>query len=286
MKGLTLLVAMFAVPWVLLRTTGHRLGERFADWVLPDERPASYRLALLILWVARHLAPKESLAATYLLEARAEVEEANRSGQLLGLLRLVVPLIPQAPRARGLSKRAVDVFVAATTIAFVAPVLAVIALVVRVSSPGPVIYREIRIGQGQREFWVLKFRTRRSETESSGHRIDGAVRRWDSVTPIGRYLVWSSLDELPNLFNVLRGDMSLVGPRPYRPLELKTLEPHHLDRFAVRPGVTGVEQVDEQVRAFVEVRDKDVEYARAHSFRGDMRLLLRTFKVAFHRRKV
>ncbi|HEY0416380.1 MAG TPA: sugar transferase [Gaiellaceae bacterium] len=190
-------------------------------------------------------------------------------------------------------KRGLDVAVSSVALLLLTPVFAVIAWLIRRDSEGPVFFRQTRIGMDMREFTFLKFRTMRQGTSAADHEAyvresmkgDGAperdglykLERSDAVTRVGRFLRRTSLDELPQLLNVLRGDMSLVGPRPCLPYEAEMFLPHHYERFAVPAGITGLWQVMARAHAtFREALDMDVAYARGWSFGLDLRLLLRT----------
>ena len=157
-----------------------------------------------------------------------------------------IPLRRIQPSALGTrawrAKRVLDVCCAAALLAFAAPVLAVVAAAVRLTSPGPILYRQTRVGQHGRHFELLKFRSMRLE-----HPGD---RQWDAprqdLTPIGGFLRRSGIDELPQLWNVLRGDMSLVGPRPERPFfveQFAATVPGYRDRHRLAVGLTGWAQV-------------------------------------------
>ena len=197
------------------------------------------------------------------------------------------------PRSSRLLKRSVDLIGASILLALTAPLMAVIALRIRRDSPGPVFFRQVRLGMNMREFTVLKFRTMLDGTEATPHRdyikqimtpaalpTSNRLYKLDrsgDVTHVGRWLRKTSLDELPQLFNVLRGDMSLVGPRPPIPYELELFEPHHYERFNVPAGLTGLWQVEARARStFREALDLDTSYARSWSLGLDLRLLLRT----------
>jgi len=205
------------------------------------------------------------------------------------------------PRSSRLLKRTVDVVGASVLFLLTLPVMAVVALLIRLDSPGSVFFRQVRLGAEMREFNLIKFRTMRDGTASEPHReyirdimdrgaAPGAgalykLQREDAVTGVGRWLRRTSLDELPQLINVLRGDMSLVGPRPCIPYETEFFSAHHFDRFLVPAGMTGLWQVEARAHAtFAEALDLDVAYARGWSFGLDMRLLLRTPLLVFHRR--
>jgi exopolysaccharide biosynthesis polyprenyl glycosylphosphotransferase len=208
-----------------------------------------------------------------------------------GLPLLGLPPNHASPVARAL-KRAIDVTVSALALIILAPVFAYIALRIRLDSDGPVFFRQTRLGTNMTEFTALKFRTMKVGTDQSVHRAavrlsssGGAdpemgmykLERADAVTGFGRGLRRTSLDELPQLINVLRGDMSLVGPRPCIPYETENFEPHHLERFAMPQGITGLWQVTARANCtFLEALEMDVAYVRGWSLGLDLRLLLRT----------
>jgi exopolysaccharide biosynthesis polyprenyl glycosylphosphotransferase len=199
-------------------------------------------------------------------------------------------------------KRCLDILVSAVLLALVAPVMLVIAFLIRRDSPGTVFFRQTRLGIDLHEFTLLKFRTMHEGTDEAPHReyikqimtsdaLPGSnnlykLERADSVTRVGRWLRKTSLDELPQLINVLRGDMSLVGPRPLIPYELELFSPHHFERFLVPAGLTGLWQVEARAHStFGEALDLDVAYARGWSLGLDLRLVLRTPLVMFRKRE-
>jgi len=211
---------------------------------------------------------------------------------LEGLPLIELPPI-RLPRSAKFMKRTVDVVGAATLMLLTAPLFAVAALAIKLDSPGPVLFRQTRLGKAQRPFTLYKFRTMRVDVDTEEHRkyiaatmnADLAANgnglyklpRLDAVTVVGSFLRKTSLDELPQLFNVLRGDMSLVGPRPCIPYETDFFKPHHFDRFLVPAGITGLWQVTARAHStFGEALDMDVAYARGWSFGLDLRLLCRT----------
>jgi lipopolysaccharide/colanic/teichoic acid biosynthesis glycosyltransferase len=137
-------------------------------------------------------------------------------------------------------KRALDVFVAAVALVVLSPVLAVAVVLIWLSDPGPILYHGVRIGRDGAPFRMLKLRTMRVRA------IEGAAittRNDPRVTPIGRFLRKSKLDELPQLINVMRGDMSLVGPRPEAPVYVALYTPYQFRALSVRPGITGLTQI-------------------------------------------
>ena len=209
-----------------------------------------------------------------------------------GLALLGLPAAKPFPFAEEL-KRALDVALSALALALTAPLLVYVALRIKRDSPGPVFFRQTRLGRDMREFTMLKFRTMYVDTDDAEHReyvrrtmtasalpnANGIYKleRERSITPFGRLLRKTSLDELPQLINVLRGDMSLVGPRPCLRYETENFAPHHFERFLVPAGITGLWQVTARAHStFGEALDLDVTYARSWSLGLDLWLLLRT----------
>ena len=197
-----------------------------------------------------------------------------------------------SPAARVL-KRSIDVLGSSLALALAAPLMAYIAWRIRRDSPGPVFFKQTRLGLNAREFTALKFRSMKVDTDPEEHRryvrdtagsavaTEGnglfKLERNDAVTPFGRWLRKTSLDELPQLINVFRGDMSLVGPRPCIPYETENFETHHFERFDVPAGITGLWQVTARANStFREALEMDVAYARCSSLGLDLRLLIRT----------
>ena len=185
-------------------------------------------------------------------------------------------------------KRLSDVALTCALLAASWPLLLVIAAAVRLSSPGPVFFVQTRIGLGGAPFRMIKFRSmyidaerRRAEVAALSDRegICLKVRNDPRITPVGRVLRRASLDELPQLFNVLAGDMSLVGPRPALPEEVSLYPPEAHRRHAVRPGITGLWQVSGRADiGFSEMIALDLDYAQRLSPGLDLRILLKTFR--------
>jgi exopolysaccharide biosynthesis polyprenyl glycosylphosphotransferase len=197
------------------------------------------------------------------------------------------------PRSSRMAKRAIDLVGASFVLLITAPLLVAIALAIRRDSPGPALFRQPRLGKDMREFTLLKFRTMAIHADDSAHRayiaqtMDASapvganglykLNRADALTRVGRWLRRTSLDELPQLINVLRGEMSLVGPRPCLGYEVEHFAPHHFDRFLVPAGLTGLWQVRARARGtFGEALDLDVLYAHSWSLGLDLSLLART----------
>jgi len=196
---------------------------------------------------------------------------------------------------RHVGKRAFDLVVGLLCLVLFSPVLFLVALLVRLTSPGPVLFRQTRVGQDGRVFRMYKFRTMWTgssdrlhreyvakllvEPEGSSTVRNGLYKLTDDprVTRLGAILRKTSLDELPQLFNVVRGEMSLVGPRPMLPWEIEMLGPVHQQRLAVPQGITGLWQVSGRNRlTMTQALDLDVEYVRRTCLLFDLWILVRT----------
>lgn len=190
--------------------------------------------------------------------------------------------------------RALDIVLSLLAILFIAPTLGLIALAVRLQDGGPVLFRQVRIGQGGAAFHCLKFRTMAPDAEAmlplledGEWRASRKFRRDPRVTPLGRFLRVSSLDELPQLLNVLRGDMSLVGPRPIVFDEAGLYGRRLADYCAVRPGLTGLWQVAGRNDVPYPRRvAMDVWLVRNRSLRVYLLILLRTLPAVLGREGV
>ncbi|MGE4481863.1 sugar transferase [Acidocella sp.] len=188
------------------------------------------------------------------------------------------------------AKRGVDIVVSLLLLVLLAPLLAGLALLVRCSGPGPVIFRQARTGVRGRGFVLLKFRTMRHQP---GAPFRQACRGDARVTPVGRFLRRTSLDELPQLVNVLRGEMSLVGPRPHAPetmvegVRFESALALYRRRHDMRPGMTGLAQIRGQrgetphLRALEGRLASDLEYIQNWSVALDLSILLRTLPVIY-----
>jgi len=192
----------------------------------------------------------------------------------------------------GLAKRALDILLAALGLVLLAPLLAYIALRIKLDTPGPALFRQERVGRGGRLFRIHKFRTMRVTEGGAQITAAGDAR----ITRVGCWLRRGKLDELPQLIDVLKGDMSLVGPRPEVPRYMALVAPEVRARIlAVRPGITGpaaLEFRDEErllaaaqdpERAYVEqimpIKQRyDLDYVARHGVLGDLRIIARTLR--------
>jgi lipopolysaccharide/colanic/teichoic acid biosynthesis glycosyltransferase len=194
--------------------------------------------------------------------------------------------------------RAIDLVGAVAMLALLSPLLAIIALVVKLDSPGPAIYRQRRLGKDLEPFSVAKFRPMYEGVAADTHRIHVEQMIADDkrgakpmqkleedarVTRFGSFLRRTSIDELPQLWNVLRGEMSLVGPRPPIQYEVESYPPQAFRRFAVRPGVTGLWQVrGRSLLTFPQMIELDAEYVERRSVLLNLKILLLTVPTVLH----
>ncbi len=199
-------------------------------------------------------------------------------------------LLRNVRRATGLAKRCFDFAVAALAIVFLSPALLTIALLIKIFDPGPVFYGHRRLGRQGAAFDCLKFRTMKVNAQEELRQIlasdPAAAAEWEQtqklrndprVTKLGAFLRKTSLDELPQLFNVLRGEMSLVGPRPITSSELERYGRQRRYYLAVRPGITGLWQVSGRSNASYDLRVRlDREYLEEWSWLGEVWILLMT----------
>lgn len=190
------------------------------------------------------------------------------------------------------AKRAFDILVAGVAVLFMAPLLIVIVIAIKATSSGPALFHQYRYGYRNRPFKIYKFRSMRTDCcDIRG--VKQAVQGDARVTRIGRLLRKTSLDEIPQLFNVIKGDMSLVGPRPHVPgmlaaeLPYEHLVPYYFQRHTARPGITGLAQVNgcrgstvEPNRAISRI-DYDLVYIETWSLRMDIMIIARTVRREF-----
>jgi undecaprenyl-phosphate galactose phosphotransferase/putative colanic acid biosynthesis UDP-glucose lipid carrier transferase len=239
---------------------------------ISQERVLSIQSGLRLVPRAIYIVPNETVAGLFALPVR----------QIGSTIAVETQKVPMSTLARG-AKRAIDIVIAASALIFLAPVLFVIAAAIKLDSSGPVFFRQRRNGYRGREFRILKFRT--MSVLEDGDSVTQARRDDQRVTRIGRWLRKSSFDELPQLLNILRGEMSLVGPRPHAvahdELYAKLIENYEL-RQHVKPGVTGWAQVNglrgetPTVDLMFRRIEFDLWYAANSSVMLDLHILVRT----------
>ena len=193
----------------------------------------------------------------------------------------------------GFWKRTLDVLLIVLALPFLIPLALMITLLIRIGSPGPVLFKQERIGYQGRRFRCYKFRSMFMDTETATHQghlhqlmnSNIPMQKMDSkgdprIVPFGVLLRASGLDELPQLINVLRGEMSLMGPRPCLPYEFDNYLPWQKERFNTVPGLTGLWQVSGKNRTtFMEMIELDIRYAKNKTFLWDLKIILMTVPV-------
>jgi len=212
-------------------------------------------------------------------------EEPVAPSESLGQCANLIWTVPEK-RSYRVAKRIIDVVFSGLFLLVGAPFLAVVALAIKLDSRGPVIFKQTRVGRGGRHFTFYKFRSmaidaeRRKDEIEHLNEVSGPVfkvRNDPRVTRVGRILRRFSLDELPQFYNVLKGDMSLVGPRPPLPEEVRRYQPWHLKRLSVTPGITCLWQVNGRSRiGFDEWVRLDLEYIAKRSILLDVIIIART----------
>lgn len=251
----------------------------------------SFRALELLVEQCFHLGVAVSVVPHTLQRLPARLElRPTRDGALF-------QLHPKGLRLPQLAmKRAMDLVLCTLGLLLLAPLMLLIAVAIKLDAPGPVLFKQLRAGVGAQPFWMLKFRTMRADADrlkatmqhlnESGDPRLFKIRQDPRITRVGRVLRQTSLDELPQLINVLRGDMSLVGPRPFFPDDLERYAAHHFERLHVLPGITGLWQIRGRsaVTDFEEVVELDRSYIRNWSLALDFEILLLTVPAVFRSR--
>ncbi|MBQ8148067.1 MAG: exopolysaccharide biosynthesis polyprenyl glycosylphosphotransferase, partial [Lachnospiraceae bacterium] len=204
---------------------------------------------------------------------------------LMGLSVINIRYVPLSNTGNMVLKRAMDIVGSLCGIVLVSPLLLIIAIAIKLTSPGPVIFKQERVGLHNVPFYMYKFRSMEQQTEADEKKA-WTVKNDPRVTPIGKLLRRTSLDELPQLFNILKGDMSLVGPRPERPLFVEKFKeeiPRYMIKHQVRPGLTGWAQVngyrgDSSIPKRIE---HDLYYIENWTLGFDIKIIILTFFTGF-----
>jgi lipopolysaccharide/colanic/teichoic acid biosynthesis glycosyltransferase len=213
-------------------------------------------------------------------------EELKAAGSIIIERAIQVPQNPQVG-VGAVSKRALDILIACTALILLSPLLLFVSIAILIETGRPVMFAQRRMGQGGKFFTVYKFRSMTQDAECKLHEVrannqikDGPIFKWKTdprITRVGRFLRRTSLDEAPQLFNVLLGSMSRVGPRPPLESEVLQYEDWQLRRLAVRPGMTGLWQVSGRSDlSFTQMVQLDIEYVNRWTPWLDIQLLLRT----------
>jgi lipopolysaccharide/colanic/teichoic acid biosynthesis glycosyltransferase len=231
-------------------------------------------------------------------EPSSNTELSTDHARALYLLSFAQPNAARNRTAYTIAKRIIDAVLSAVLLVVLSPLMLVIAIVVKMTSDGPAILAQERVGQGGRVFYFFKFRSMYNNLDQSADRRfaqayvngqstpptpgDGVFKPAGNrrVTAVGRILRKTSLDELPQLFNVLRGDMSLVGPRPSMPYEVDVYKPWHFRRLEVLPGITGLAQIrGRSSLSFRDIVEIDLAYIESRTILLDLTILLKTVPV-------
>ncbi len=231
------------------------------------------------------------------LGTASQVQASNVLGLRPGLLEPTELIELQSKRSRAI-KRSGDIVFSLSVLTLGAPVFIALALLVKASSRGPVFYVQKRIGRDYKSFGCIKFRTMRRDSDRALSALlsnspelkkefsrDFKLKNDPRITPLGKFLRRSSLDELPQFINVLRGEMSVVGPRPIVTAELTRYGRHMNEVLSVRPGMTGLWQVSGRNNLSYRQRVKlDLRYARTRHFFLDLKIVCKTFMVVLRPR--
>lgn len=189
-------------------------------------------------------------------------------------------------------KRIIDILLSVLAIIVLSPIFLIVAIAIKLDSSGPVVYSQTRVGKNEKHFKMFKFRSMVINAEDMlkdlkpMNEMDGPmfkIKEDPRITKIGRFIRKTSIDELPQLINILRGEMSIVGPRPSLPSEVEEFEPWMMERFVVKPGLTCFWQVSGRNNIpFRKWMELDIKYVKERNLWLDMKLVLKTVKVVFN----
>ncbi len=259
-------------------------------YILPENRLDEIAITLALQDYGRleeivDLCEKSGVHTKFIPDYNSLIPSRPYTEDLMGLPVINIRYVPLSNTLNWIVKRMVDIVGSAAGLVLVSPIMLLTALAVKLSSPGPVIFKQERIGLHNKPFWMYKFRTMEIQKESAEQRA-WTVRDDPRVTKIGKFLRRTSLDEFPQLYNILRGDMSLVGPRPERPLFVEKFReeiPRYMIKHQVRPGLTGWAQIngyrgDTSIRKRI---DYDIFYIENWTLGLDVKILFLTIFKGF-----
>lgn len=232
-----------------------------------------------------NICEKSGVHTKFIPDYNSLIPSSPYTEDLMGLPVINIRYVPLTNTGNMVIKRAMDITGALLGIIITSPILLLIAILVKATSKGPIIFRQERVGLHNETFYMYKFRSMEQQTESDEKKA-WTVKNDPRVTPIGKFIRKTSLDELPQLFNILKGDMSLVGPRPERPLFVEKFReeiPRYMIKHQVRPGLTGWAQVngyrgDTSIKKRIEY---DLYYIENWTFSFDIKIILLTFITGF-----
>lgn len=260
------------------------------EYILPENKMDEIAITLSLKDYDRleeivGLCEKAGVHTKFIPDYNSVIPTRPYTEDLMGLPVINIRRVPLTNTGNVLVKRAVDIVGALIGLVVSAPFMLIIAAMIKLTSPGPVIFKQERIGLHNQPFYMYKFRTMELQSPNEEKRA-WTIRGDRRVTPFGRFLRRTSLDELPQLINVLKGEMSLVGPRPERPLfvdKFKEEIPRYMVKHQVRPGLTGWAQVsgyrgDTSIRKRI---DYDLYYIENWSLGFDFKIMLMTFFTGF-----
>ncbi len=258
--------------------------------ILPENRLDEIAITLALQDYGRleeivDLCEKSGVHTKFIPDYNSLIPSRPYTEDLMGLPVINIRYVPLTNTLNWVTKRFVDIVGSAAGLVLISPIMLLTALAVKLSSPGPIIFKQERIGLHNKPFWMYKFRTMEIQKESAEKRA-WTVKDDPRVTKIGKFLRRTSLDEFPQLYNILRGDMSLVGPRPERPLFVEKFReeiPRYMIKHQVRPGLTGWAQIngyrgDTSIRKRI---DYDIFYIENWTMGLDIKILFLTIFKGF-----
>ncbi len=270
-----------SAPSLLRAGSEHELGHRLND----NSKQFCEQFAAAETGEARYVLPVSAINHNSPSEAVLLYQDASAIKNQFAR-DFVDPLIPLKPVPYAPIKRFFDILVSGLLMCLLAPLMLFVALAIKLTSPGSVIFKQVRVGQGGRHFWCYKFRSMCIDAEDKKQMLmhlneaSGPVfkiKKDPRVTPIGSFIRKLSIDELPQFFNVLKGDMSIVGPRPPLPSEVASYTAYQRGRLAVRPGITCLWQVNGRSNiSFERWVELDLLYIETMSFTNDVKIVLKT----------